>query len=253
MSFGENIFVSRPGIAHVVAKRAAPRGVGSFKETRRPHACGRPPGRPVVTLRNGLLAIVAMASASLPVVAHGAPTQVESAIEFLKQACVTGGSSVDVRATGDGSLQIVQGGVSGPVTGAVLVQRKQLDGLADAASEFAAQQANEMRACMKPYIDKIITTMLAGASSGPKVVSIQTDGGYFVTSEFDAVMASAAEKPTGSVSVGDVSRLTKLHPAKVTLYFNVADRNSLGYTVSGGNFYIAAKGIEYVLARDLVK
>ncbi|MEJ8846893.1 hypothetical protein [Variovorax rhizosphaerae] len=74
---------------------------------------------------------------------------------------MTSGSSLDIQATGAGSLQlrsILGSGVKGSVT----LSKKEVEGFADAASKISAEQATEMRNCMKPYIDKVLTALLAG-------------------------------------------------------------------------------------------
>lgn len=86
--------------------------------------------------------------------------QITQAIDFLKKACVTGGSSLDIRAAGDGSIILKRIGMSG-ARGSVRVERKNLEGLADATSAINAKQASEMRQCMKPYIDRILNVILA--------------------------------------------------------------------------------------------
>lgn len=84
---------------------------------------------------------------------------VDQAIAFLRAACVTSGSSLEVKAVGGGSIQlrsILGSGVKGEIS----LSKTEVEGFANAASQISAQQANEMRNCMKPHIDKILAIIL---------------------------------------------------------------------------------------------
>jgi hypothetical protein len=181
-------------------------------------------------------------------------TSVEQAIAFLRSACVTSGSSLELKASGDGSLQ-VRSILGSGVKGSVTLTKKELEGFADAASALGAQQASEMRNCMKPYIDKILAALLTGtANTSPQSISIQTGGNYFITSEFDKVIAAASRLPTTSRDVDAVAEDSGLHAAKVRLYLEIAAENDLGeYDVWGDDFKINKRGISYVLSKRLVQ
>jgi hypothetical protein len=179
-------------------------------------------------------------------------SRVQKAIEFLKTACVTSGSSLELKASGDGSLK-VRSILGSGVQGSITLTKKELEGFADAASELSAKQASEMRNCMKPYIDKILSSLLTGtASIEPKIISIETSGNYFVTAEFDRVIATVSTKPDRGWYVSHVAEKAKMHPAKVKSYFIVADKNKLGRFNSVGGFQLLDKGLNYVLAKRLV-
>lgn len=112
----------------------------------------------------------------------GTSSNVETAITFLKAACVTSGVSLDIKASGDGSLQLRSLAESG-IKGAVKLSKTEVEGFADAASTLSAQQASEMRVCMKPYIDKILCELLpkckadnlGGSLSGATQTPLKTD------------------------------------------------------------------------------
>lgn len=196
-----------------------------------------------------LLCLIQMGSQA---VAQTSP-RVEQAITFLKAACVTGGSSLDLRIGGDGSLQInsiQNAGIHGTIT----LTKKELEGFADAASELAAQQASEMRSCMKPHVDRILSALLSGGSAGsPASVTIQTDGNYFVAAEFDKVLAAASTRPDHQWNIEPLARDANVHPAKVRFYLEIASDNKLGYySPNFHTFQLNRKGVNYVLSRDLV-
>lgn len=97
--------------------------------------------------------------AVLPV-SHADDKKISQATQFLKDACVTSGSSLDLKVTANGELQVRRLLGSG-VQGSVTLTKKELQGFADSASALSAQQATEMRNCMKPYIDKILNVILS--------------------------------------------------------------------------------------------
>lgn len=84
---------------------------------------------------------------------------IEQAIEFLKSVCVVGGDSFQISVEGNGELNI-KGLYKSGLKGSVRLDKKSLRGFADAMSELNASQASEMRECMKPYIDGIISQLL---------------------------------------------------------------------------------------------
>lgn len=190
-------------------------------------------------------------SASVQTRAQG--SNVEQAIAFLKGACVTSGSSLELKASGGGSLQ-VRSIVGSGVKGSITLTKKELEGFADAVSALGAQQASEMRNCMKPYIDKILAALLTGtANTSPQSISIHTGGNYFITSEFDKVIAAASKKPTFWLSIDEVATESGIHPVKVRLYLETAAENDLGEYTYGDIFKINKRGISYVLSKGLAE
>ncbi|MEJ8846892.1 hypothetical protein [Variovorax rhizosphaerae] len=178
-------------------------------------------------------------------------TKVEQAIAFLRSACVTSGSTLEINGSGNGALQL-RGTLPSGIQGSVQLSKREVEGLADAASQVSAAQATEMRNCMKPYIDKILTVMLTGgAVVGPDQMTIGTNGYYFLLDEFDRFMAAVAEK-TGHTKYIELSKATQLHVAKIRHYAGIARSNDLGYD-GGDSFSLNTKGVAYVLGKGLVK
>ncbi len=190
-------------------------------------------------------------------VAANNDVEVDKAIDFLKTACVTSGSTLDISAEADGALNIKNIGKTG-VSASVTVTHKQLEGLTDAASEFSVNQASEMRKCMQPYIERIISVYLQG-SAQPDEITIETPTNYFDLNEFNLVMSTFSEYPQTLVRFKDATRLIQLHPAKVDYYIKLAIKNELIYFYSPKNgkgdsgYVIDDKGVNYVLSKGLVK
>lgn len=182
------------------------------------------------------------------------PPNVEQAVAFLKAACVTGGSSLDIKVTGDGGL-LLRNIIASGVKGSVSITKKELEGLADAASAVAGQQASEMRACMKPHIDRILSALLSqGSAVKPEAITINADGGFFITAEFDRVLKVAADDPTNFLTVDELSTKSGVSKGKVLLYIAVAKENNLASSgFSGESLKIKEKGIKYALAKGLIQ
>lgn len=179
-------------------------------------------------------------------------TNIEQAVSFLRSACVTGGSSIDIKVTGDGGL-LLRNVLASGVKGTVSVTKKELEGLADAASAAGAQQASEMRSCMKPYIDKILTALLSqGSAAKPEAITINADGNYFISTEFDKVVAIIANAPTRYFEAGEISKQSGISTAKVLLYIVIAKENGLGRSRDMQDLKIEPKGIRYALTKGLV-
>lgn len=100
-----------------------------------------------------------MAFVLLPHISIASETKITQATHFLKDACVTSGSTFELKATGNGSFQVKRL-LGTSIAGSVILTKKELQGFADAASALSAQQATEMRNCMKPHIDKILNAIL---------------------------------------------------------------------------------------------
>lgn len=90
---------------------------------------------------------------------QAAETNIDKAVTFLKDACVNSGSSFELKISGKGQF-LVQKLFGTGVAGSVNLSKKELEGFADAASALNAKQATEMRACMRPHIDKILGAIL---------------------------------------------------------------------------------------------
>lgn len=190
-----------------------------------------------------------------PVIAQNNNSSVQQAISFLKSACVTSGSSLDITATSGGTFQLKSTQSTG-AQGSIILNKKELEGFADAASMVSAQQASEMRNCMKPYIDKILASLLTnGAVVGPKSFNVTTEGYYFVTEEFDKVMAVFAESDGRPTPLNFVTSKTNLSIAKVRHYAEIARSNNLGNLneYSQITFLINRQGVAYVLSKEALK
>ncbi|CAH8206845.1 hypothetical protein [Vibrio aestuarianus] len=202
-------------------------------------------------LKNKYALILGLAMAS-PV--HAAQN-VDKAVEFLEKACVTKGSSFEIKAAADGSIK-VKNLLNSGVKGSVSLSKKELVGFADAASELSANQASEMRTCMKPYIDQILSVLLNPELSGnAKEVKINTEGQYFKTEEFDKVMLELSSSPNAWHTPEYISTAIEMHPVKVKGYFNIASTNGLGKYMfpndSTSQLQLTDKGVTYVLNRGL--
>lgn len=200
-----------------------------------------------------LAAVVLVAGASQ---CHAEPqhsTQVANALDILKTVCVTGGSSLDIDVSADGGLML-KSAVAG-VKGDVSISKRELEGFVDTASSNAAHQASEMRECMKPYIEKIIEATLTGAvTTGPKTVSVVTEGAPFAVADFDQLIGAAAARGTDRWHIKDIKEATPMAPAKVDHYIQVAVKNQMAtYDQVRGYLNLTYKGVSYAISRDLVK
>jgi hypothetical protein len=181
--------------------------------------------------------------------ANAPDAKVQQAISFLQAACVTKGTSLDLKASGDGSLQVSKILTSG-INGSVTLSKKELEGFADAASELSVKQASEMRECMKPYIDKIINALLTGTAEGfPKEVVIQTGGGYFVADEFDKLLIVMQQTPNDNLTLYDIAKKSGLAIGKVFIYSDVAIKNQLATGIYPDHAKITLKGLNYIYSR----
>lgn len=215
-----------------------------------------------MTLRTRSGLVVLMLTAGL-VDARAQSTNVDRAILFLRNACVTSGSatSIEITTTRNGALEIRNVGDSTTPAESVTVNRKELEGLADSASAVAAQQASEMRGCMNPHIDKIVTALLSpGTVQGANAVTVETSGEVFVTAEFDTVIAAIAGRPTYLWPFEALAKGIKLHPAKVHHYLSVGARNKMIEPVNKHPtitnydcpcFRILDRGVSYIVSRGL--
>ncbi|MUJ23710.1 hypothetical protein [Aliivibrio fischeri] len=196
---------------------------------------------------------------SMPVLGAGKTNEVEQAIEFLKTACVTSGSELNISADAEGALSIKKIKSSG-ISASVKVSHKQIEGFADAASKLSANQASEMRECMKPYIERIISVYLQGVTEvAPQAIQIETQGTYFDLNEFNLVMSKFAEHPQTVIRFFDAKRLIDLHPAKIDYYIKTAMRNDMIYfhtpndDKGNSGYVIHDKGVSYVLSKNLLQ
>jgi len=103
--------------------------------------------------------IVSLATISPKIHANTTQQKIDTAIEFMKIACVTEGDSSHSTSEGHGRLSI-KGILKSGVEGKVVTETKQQSGLAG-GSTLDSSQASEMRECMKPYIQAILEALLA--------------------------------------------------------------------------------------------
>jgi hypothetical protein len=190
---------------------------------------------------------------ALPVEAQESKDErIQKAIEFLRTACVTKGSSLDFKVQGDGALRL-RGLLGSGIKGSITLSKKELEGFADAASELSAQQASEMRKCMKPYIDRILGVMLSGHSEGNvEAFEIRADRNIFKTKEFDKIISFVANNTVDGNcnTVQYISRSTRFSKIKVRYYTGISFENGMmNYSYSCPR--ITNKGIKYVLSKGL--
>ncbi|HCE1578202.1 TPA: hypothetical protein ACF39K_004592 [Vibrio parahaemolyticus] len=181
---------------------------------------------------------------------------IDKAIGFLEKACVTKGSSLEINAELDGTFKIKNiknAGVSGSVT----LTQTELEGFADAASELSASQANAMRKCMQPHIDKILSVILTSHSEfDNQEITIETKGTYFVVEDLDKVMLQFSLRPYFFIKPIEAIKYVNIHPAKVRASLRIAQNNEfIEYLTNdnGSGFVITDKGINYVLQKGLVE
>ncbi|MCC4855099.1 hypothetical protein LMH78_04715 [Vibrio lentus] len=182
--------------------------------------------------------------------------QIDKAIGFLEKACVTKGSSLDINAELDGTFKIKNIKNTG-VSGSVTLTKTELEGFADAASELSASQANAMRKCMQPHIDKILSVILTSQSEFEnKEITIETKGTYFVVEDLDKVMLQFSLRPYFFIKPTEVIKYVDIHPAKVRASLRIAQNNEFIEFLTnknGSGFVITDKGVNYVLQKGLVE
>ncbi|MDD5034837.1 MAG: hypothetical protein PHE55_08780 [Methylococcaceae bacterium] len=83
-------------------------------------------------------------------------SNVETAIDFLKTACASG-EIVEIKAEGDGGLSFLKKGVQGKL----YFSKKDLRGVTEGLKgELQRDNVREQRECMRPYIDRILDSLL---------------------------------------------------------------------------------------------
>lgn len=92
---------------------------------------------------------------------------VDKAIQWIKEACVTSGREVEISGTGKGEISIKRVGAEAGAE----ISIKQHDGLPIAFGREMMGQATEMRKCMGPYIERIVSALLGDTtvSDGKKM------------------------------------------------------------------------------------
>lgn len=97
-----------------------------------------------------------------------AQERTDEAVEMLKTLCVSpAGNELEIRAEGGGGLTIRNLGKAG-ITGNVTIERRDIEGFVDGIStEISAQQASEIRSCMRPYIGTIMKIVLGTSEDAP--------------------------------------------------------------------------------------
>ena len=104
----------------------------------------------------------------LPLTAAAEPSQnVKDAIDAIVLMCVAGGTKYDVEVKGgvEGGLALKKFGATG--SGEIKISRSEarglVEGLQNAMSKIASEQASAARDCMRPYIDRILKQILGDA------------------------------------------------------------------------------------------
>ena len=116
---------------------------------------------------------------------------------------------------------MLRGAIAG-AKGSLTLTKKELEGLVDAASAAAGQQASEMRTCMKPWVDRLVEAALTGAvTSGPKTIVLNTEGAPFNALDYDKLMGAAAARGSDTWNLVDLKKATPIAPAKVEHYIEV--------------------------------
>lgn len=192
-------------------------------------------------------------------------TNMNKVIEFLKVACVATGKLQVLKVEGGAKFKLRNIFSSGAET-SVSFTRQELEGFADATSKLNAQQASEMRECMKPHINKIIGKMIgvnAGKQTDSAQSSISTDDQYFDVKEFNNVLAAYAESPdqqffNRNIKSNLESKFNlKMSKTKIAHYSNIAYKkqylNKFEEPCENEKAYkITGKGLNYVLQQGLL-
>lgn len=104
--------------------------------------------------------VVLLSFTSEPAYAENDKTQ--TAIAFLKEACVASGRRLEVKASGNGSFKLKKLWDTG---GGAEVTVNKVDQSGFVSGVNAEGQASEMRACMQPYMKQIIDAILNSPST----------------------------------------------------------------------------------------
>lgn len=84
---------------------------------------------------------------------------IDHAIEWMKEACVTG-KKLDIEAKAAGEVSVIRKGVGGSLNLSVREARGAVDILND---ELKTEDNNDIRECMKPHIGTILKAILGNA------------------------------------------------------------------------------------------
>ncbi|EKF9596318.1 hypothetical protein O1C65_003750 [Vibrio cholerae] len=201
---------------------------------------------------------VVLALPSFGVLAIENNEQIDKAVAFLEKACVTKGSSLDIQAEMNGTFMVKNIRQTG-IDGSVVLTKTELEGFADAASALSASQADKMRECMQPHIDKILSVILTSQSEFKnEEIVIETKGIYFSVENLDSLMVEFSSSPYYFVQATEMVnslKLKELHPAKTRAAMHIAESNGLIEYIkndNGSGFVITNKGVNYVLKKGLV-
>lgn len=85
--------------------------------------------------------------------------KIDNAIEWMKEACVTG-KKLDIEAKAAGEVSVIKKGVGGSLSLSVREARGAVDILND---ELKSEDNNDIRECMKPHIGTILKAILGNA------------------------------------------------------------------------------------------
>ena len=197
---------------------------------------------------------------SFDVVGPVEQSQIDEAVKFLNSACVTGGESLQITRTDSGSLNMKSLNNVDSVT----LNKSSLEGFADAASALGASQATEMRECMQPYVDKILSVMLTSYSqpgqSGPEISSEM----YFRTQDFDRVIKRLIDQGAGIRPSIYYDTRPRINPTVFRHYTDIAIENGLldvekvknktnGSEITFTYYLLTRKGVSYAISRGLAR
>lgn len=88
----------------------------------------------------------------------------EKATKLLRSLCLAG-NSYEIKADGGGSLKILNKSIDGSIT----FSETELDGKVDVSDGDKIEELNNIRLCIKPYIGKIMNSVLDGGDGSSSV------------------------------------------------------------------------------------
>ena len=178
--------------------------------------------------------------------AHAAPAQVEQAITLIKGVCALPGAALDISPSPDGWLVLRIAMADGRRASTALANRD-LDAFAEATQMQQSRQAFDLSACMEPYVNQVISTLMrmpervagpapnAGLTVSPAQPS---SGGYqppvLPSSPAPAPLRPAAPAlPAGDLPVGVILGTTAATAVVATTSPAAAPRGVLSFRVAG--------------------
>lgn len=179
--------------------------------------------------------------------------KVQQAIDIIQKFCVAKGSELKIEGDISGKVRLKSILGSG-VDGNLELSAKQAEGLVGELNEISAGQASEMRECMKPYIDTIISAIIGPqVQEGNMEFKIVTKSPGFHLKDFDNFICSASRAVSGDGSfwVTDVVSKAKRPIIWVRYYANIANDNGMIDSYTAKDYRFAKKGNEYVIAKQM--